>query len=61
MHLCSGLFQYVVVVLPNIGDIIAYTHGLHFCQEVKAMHAKERKQVNSELVRFIGSSLIFND
>ena len=26
---------YLVVVLPNIGDIIAYKHGLHFCcQEV---------------------------
>ena len=22
------------VVLPNIGDIIAYKHGLHSCQEV---------------------------
>ena len=25
---------YVDVVLPHIGDIIAYQHGLHFCQEV---------------------------
>jgi hypothetical protein len=23
------------VVLPYIGDIIAYRHGLHFCQEVE--------------------------
>jgi hypothetical protein len=22
------------VVLPNIGDNLAYKHGLHFCQEV---------------------------
>jgi hypothetical protein len=28
----------LVVVLPTLGDIIAYTHGLHFCQEAKAMH-----------------------
>lgn len=38
MHLCSGLVHCLVVVLPNIGNIIAYTHGLHFCQEAKAMH-----------------------
>ena len=25
---------YLSVVLPNIGDIIAYKHGLHSCQEV---------------------------
>ncbi|MFZ0512908.1 MAG: rhodanese-like domain-containing protein [Candidatus Nitrosopolaris sp.] len=24
----------LIVVLPYIGDIIAYQHGLHFCQEV---------------------------
>jgi hypothetical protein len=24
----------VAVVRPHIGDIIAYQHGLHFCQEV---------------------------
>ena len=24
----------VVVVLPNIGDNLAYKHGLHSCQEV---------------------------
>jgi hypothetical protein len=24
----------LVVVRPHIGDIIAYQHGLHFCQEV---------------------------
>ena len=28
------LAPYLVVVRPNIGDIIAYRHGLHFCQEV---------------------------
>jgi hypothetical protein len=24
----------LIVVRPHIGDIIAYQHGLHFCQEV---------------------------
>jgi hypothetical protein len=24
----------LIVVLANIGDIIAYRHGLHFCEEV---------------------------
>jgi hypothetical protein len=24
----------LIVVLPDIGDIIAYKHGLHSCQEV---------------------------
>ena len=24
----------LIVVLPHIGDIIAYQHALHFCQEV---------------------------
>ena len=24
----------LVVVLTDIGDIIAYKHGLHFCREV---------------------------
>ena len=24
----------VIVVLPDIGDNLAYKHGLHFCQEV---------------------------
>ena len=24
----------LIVVFPNIGDIIAYKHGLHSCQEV---------------------------
>ena len=26
--------EWLVVVLPYIGDNIAYQHGLHFCQEV---------------------------
>jgi hypothetical protein len=26
------------VVRPHIGDIIAYQHGLHFCQEVQAVN-----------------------
>ncbi len=26
--------EWLVVVLTDIGDIIAYRHGLHLCQEV---------------------------
>ena len=26
--------NYLIVVLTDIGDIIAYKHGLHFCEEV---------------------------
>ena len=25
---------YLIVVFTDIGDIIAYKHGLHFCEEV---------------------------
>jgi hypothetical protein len=25
---------WLIVVLTDIGDIIAYKHGLHFCEEV---------------------------
>ena len=28
------IFGYLSVVLTDIGDIIAYRHGLHFCREV---------------------------
>ncbi|MFZ0512405.1 MAG: hypothetical protein WAM14_12420 [Candidatus Nitrosopolaris sp.] len=34
-----------LVVLPHIGDIIAYQHGLHFCQETrKKKQLQEHKQ-----------------
>ena len=26
--------EYLIVVFTDIGDIIAYKHGLHFCEEV---------------------------
>jgi hypothetical protein len=34
-HLCgTSSTVLLIVVRPHIGDIIAYQHGLHFCQEV---------------------------
>ena len=35
VFVCLSVLLLLIVVLPNIGDIIAYRHGLHFCcQEV---------------------------
>jgi uncharacterized protein YkvS len=36
---------YLVVVLADIGDIIAYTDGLHFCEEVYPYTNRNRKKV----------------
>src|SRR6476660_3061954 len=30
----AGLYDLLIVVFTDIGDIIAYRHGLHFCREV---------------------------
>ncbi|MGB8934342.1 MAG: IS110 family transposase, partial [Candidatus Nitrosopolaris sp.] len=35
----------LIVVRPHIGDIIAYQHGLHFCQEV--YHYRNQNKVSS--------------
>jgi nitrous oxide reductase len=47
----EGIFQYYckyhlpAVVLADIGDIIAYSHGLHFCGEVYPYTNRNRKKV----------------
>jgi hypothetical protein len=30
----NDLISFIIVVFTDIGDIIAYKHGLHFCEEV---------------------------
>jgi len=30
----KGIVERLIVALTYIGDIIAYQHGLHFCEEV---------------------------